>query len=546
MKKIPFYILILFLKITPILSFGQFIPVSPKQSNVYSFLNELNSEGFINADLSVTPLSRNLISDYLTIAPNIISKLNKRQQEELYFYQSIYNVDTSDFSNDWTQLLNKSKRNNLKRYDMFYYHDSVFTFSLNPIIGYSYQTTNSTVNYKRRSGASAYGTIKNWSLWVNLRDNYRKILTNKPNYLTSETGASIKPNNNGGGDFEEINGGIAYSNKWVIFSLMKDFVTLGKNLNGSNILSDRAPSMPMIFLQLKPAKWVTINYIHAWLVSDVIDSSQSFNFANGYRTVMSQKYLASNYITFKPHRKWNVSIGNSIVYSDIGIQPAYLIPVMFYKAVDHSLNGMSNFTGQNAQMFGSFSTTVVPHTSIYSSLYFDELSIKNMTNKNAHSNFYSLKTGAQIYNFPLKNLSVCLEYTRTNPITYNHFIPTTTYASNDYTLGNYLKDNSEEIWISATYQYKRIDFTLSYLNARHGEDYPYTGNGNSGLGLPFIDKVYWNNKTFKFEVISYLTEYLKFNCGFSISNIYDSKGIYTPSYLIGRKNTLFFGLNYEL
>lgn len=520
-------------------SFGQYIPVSTKQTDIYFFLNELNSEGIIDADMSVTPLSRKTISKYLLIADSSKSQLNRRQQKELEYYLSVYNAESGMISNNWMQLFKKSSRMAIKKPDFFYYQDSIFTFSFNPILGYDITSTNGTFNYKRKNGASAYGTLNNWSLWVNLRDNYSEIVTNKAGYLTRENGATFK-----GNEFEEINGGVAYSNKWATIALMKDNISWGQNLNGSNILSEKAPSFPMIMLQIKPAEWLSLNYIHAWLVSNVIDSASSFYHANGYRTVMHEKYLASNYITFRPWKKFRLSVGNSIVYSNIGLQPAYLIPVMFYKAVDHSLNGMNNYTGQNAQMFGSFSTTLIPHTTLYSSLYLDEISFARMNDKSSHSNFYSLKAGVQIHNFPLKNLSVCAEYTRTNPVTYNHFISTTTYSSNKYGLGHYLKDNSDEIWLAANYQFRRLDLSLSYCNSRHGNDYPYTGKDHSGLGLPFMDTVFWSNKTTRFEVATNLTESLKLNCGFAFSNIKDTKEIYTPTYLIGRKSTIFVGINY--
>lgn len=542
--KLKNFFLFLILPLITFTSHAQFIPVTTDQKDIYLFLNELNSEGFIRADLSVTPLSRNIILKHLIEAKNNSASLSSNHKKELSYFTSIYNDSDSLSIEHWGQLFNKKTRNKKQKSDFFHYHDSTFTFVLNPIIGYTYSTSNSTINTHRKNGAMAYGTMGKWSLWVNLRDNNQKILTNKIGYLNQETGGSIKQNILGGGDYEEINGGAAYSNKWVTIALMKEHITWGENLNGSNILSNKAPSVPMIFLQINPVKWLSVNFTHAWLVSNIIDSNQSYNYSTGYRTVMYHKFLASNYINIRPFKKLNFSIGNSIVYSNMGIQPAYLIPVMFYKAVDHSLNGMSNNTGQNSQMFGSLSTTIIPHTTFHISCFLDEISITRMRDKNSHSNFYSFKTGIQIHNFPIKNLSLFAEYTRTNPVTYNHFVPTTTYASNKYTLGHYLIDNSEEIWISATYRFNRIRFTVSYSEAKHGNDYPYTGTEKSVLGLPYMDTVFWDNKTLKFEAFTNITEHINLNCSYSISNIVDVKQTYTPSYLIGRKETVSIGFGY--
>ena len=178
------FFLFLFLFFSAV-SYGQFIPVPINQDNLYTFLHELQSEQIIDADLSVLPLSRKQVLIYLKQAETLSDKLNKSQQLELKQYLSAYNIKSATNSSSWIDLLSSSKRANFHG-DAFYYQDSLFTFAVNPIIGVSYAFTDTTKNYKRRNGASAYGTYKNWSLWVNLRDNYADITTNKVNYLANE------------------------------------------------------------------------------------------------------------------------------------------------------------------------------------------------------------------------------------------------------------------------------------------------------------------------------------------------------------------------
>ncbi len=120
--------------------------------------------------------------------------------------------------------------------------------------------------------------------------------------------------------------------------LVKDQIQWGLNYNGANIFSGRTPSFPMIKLDLSPVKWFDFHYYHGWLVSEVVDSSRSYITSNGdYRAVYRNKFIAANIFTFKLWSYLHLSFGNSIIYSDNNVQLAYLIPVLFYKSVDHTL-----------------------------------------------------------------------------------------------------------------------------------------------------------------------------------------------------------------
>ena len=138
--------------------------------------------------------------------------------------------------------------------------------------------------------------------------------------------------------------------------LVKDHMVWGDNYHGSNILSGHQPSFTMLKLHLQPVRWFDFNYIHGWFVSDVVDSSRSYVNGQSLRKVYRQKYIAANMFIY-PGRKFQFSIGNSIIYSDQDVQPAYLVPFSFYKTVDHAQTSTgSNFLGQNSQLFFNISS----------------------------------------------------------------------------------------------------------------------------------------------------------------------------------------------
>ncbi len=461
-------------------SFSQEVYQNVSNTNIYDFLDELANYQVISINSAIKPYSRKYIAGKLKEAYGKLSQLNKLQQQELKFYLKDYNKELPGFEDkDYLgkNLISRSKSLLNKRTDLFYYKDSLFTLTVNPILGIDYYDNEKGSNYHRWNGAEAYGNIgKHWGVYSSLRDNHESELFDLPTYLNQQTGGSIKLDDKGsGGDYEEIKGGITYSWAWGSLGLIKDNISWGNNYNGANIISTKAPSFPFLKLHINPVKWFDFNYIHGWLTSLVVDSLQSYKYNYGTRIVYYPKYFAANMFTLTPFKRLNISFGNSIVYSDNnGINPGYLIPFMFFDAIDHSQNGMNNYAGQNSQMFFDISSRQIKHLNLYTSVYIDEINISNMWNPQKESNFISFKGGFSYSGFPLQNLCLIAEYTRTNPMTYQHFIPTTTYMSDGYNMGNYLRDNSQEYFFALKYKLIRgLNATLSYDFAEKGPEYPY-------------------------------------------------------------------------
>jgi len=547
MKQIKLFLIPILLLLLNHFCSAQDVYVNLQNTSIYDFIDELANNKIIDLNSVVKPYSRIFIAEKLNEASAKTSQLSKRQLNDLNFYLLDYGKELPGFkATDFLgkNLILKNKVPFKKCIDLFYYKDSLFTFTFNPIMGLTYYKNENGTNYHRWNGAEAYATIgKNWGFYASLRDNHESELLAKSKYLTQQTGGSFKPDSKGGGDYEEMKGGITYSWKWGSVGIVKDNITWGNNYNGANIISDRAPSFPFLKLHLNPAKWFDFNYFHGWLSSLVVDSNQTYNYGNGTRIVYRAKYIAANMFTVTPFKRLNVSLGNSIIYSDQGVNPVYLIPVLFYKAVDHSQNGMNNNAGQNAQMFFDVSSRQIKHLHLYSTLFVDEVNTHYMWNDTMQSNLISFKCGFALSGFPLKNLTLIGEFTRTNPLTYKHFIPTTIFESDQYSMGNYLRDNSKEYFISLKYRpYKFLLINASFTYAEKGPDYIYAGGHNQGL--PFIDCVIWEKKCFALNIKYEIFNDIFITGGCAISDIKDNFKIYTPAYFTGNTNTFNFGVNW--
>lgn len=460
--------------------------------DVLEFLQDLASVKAIDLNDVILPLSRRRICDYLLEASASDSLLNERQRKELAYYMQDYIKEAKGYRA--LDFLGRGlKRGDVfplkkrqRRHDLFYYRDTLFNITINPILGYQVNVTGSKFYTHRWNGVGLQGYVgRHVGMYMDIRDNKESEPLSSEKFLDQRMGVNYKAEN----EYSEVRGGLTLSNKWGTIALVKDHFIWGSGYNGSNIFSARQPSVPHIKLTLNPVKWFSFEYVHAWLVSDVVDSTNSYIQPSGqYREVFVEKYLAANMFTFRPFKRMYLSVGNSVVYSD-QFNPVYLIPFLFYKSADHTLNSTgrgNNSRGQNSQMFLNLVSRQVKHLELYTSVFVDELSFSNMFNAAKQSNVISFKVGYRL-SLPWKaNIYWVTEYTRNQPITYRHFLTSTTYASNSYNMGHYLGDNAHEIYSAIWCKpLPRLRIQVAYTFAEKGPELPYT-KGADNRGLSFM------------------------------------------------------------
>ena len=424
----------------------------------------------------------------------------------------------------------------------FQYKDRLFTLSVRPILGITYMVNENGSALHKYWGGSMFGYIgKNFGFYASLRDNNESVGLEYPEYFTFRQGQIYKPGSKSGVDFSEMKGGVVVSWNWGSFGLVKDRIMWGNNYHGANILSGKAPSFPYILLHLRPAKWIDFTYIHGWLNSNVIDSSRSYFEGNSYRVVYRNKYIAANMFTLIPWRGLNVSFGNSIVYSDVNIQPAFLIPFMFFNSIDATNSDLNNDAGQNSQIFFDISSRQIRHLHLWVTLFIDELKVSRVFSQDA-LNWTSWKAGFRVNDFPLQNVSFTVEWTKTNPITYKHYIQTTTFSSSDYCMGNYLRDNSQEIYLALAFKPLRgLHLNASYTIAQHGDEYP-DNRSYDYTTLRFIKNKTWQNSE---VAVSARYEYTANGYFFLeyLNSAREGDVVYQPGFMHGKTNTIVAGVN---
>jgi len=186
------------------------------------------------------------------------------------------------------------------------------------------------------------------------------------------------------------------------------------------------------------------------------------------------KYWAFNRVKFTFNNLFDFGIGQSVVYSDRGIEVAYLTPVGIYIFIEHSIQDRDN-----ANLYFDIQTGFVDNLEFQATFFLDENILFNLNDLDRYTNKTAYQIGAFWYEaFTLNNLSLIFEYTRIRPFVYSHFNIKNTYTSWETNLGHPIGPNADEIFTKIAYNFNpKIRLALEYRHIRRGENV-YDDDGN--------------------------------------------------------------------
>jgi len=441
-------------------------------SEVHPFLYRMAQKGFIEYNDLIKPINRVQVLDVLTILKLKDTSLNIIEKKELNFYLQEYNRPSKE-------QISLFKKDQNKRWRAGAIVANDFEFYIDPLLSLN-NFSGTRKNIKQLSnGFELWGTAgknKNLGYQVYYRD-YTETGTVNNNFREeSATPGNIligaKSDNKI--NYTDIRANINYSFKKGNISFGKDNLIWGYGENSNIVLSNKAPSYPYIRLDYRPLNWLNFNYTHAWLNSNIADSSLSYftnsgRIDNDLRVVFVQKYLATHSIEVEAMKGLNIAIGESIVYSD-KMDPGFLIPINLFKFYDNNRSNYLIEAGSNGQYFLSVSSrNQLKNTHIYSTLFIDEIKVSSMFNKTKSRNQLAYNLGGSITDVFIPYLSLGAEYTRVNPFVYSNLIPAQTYSSYNYSLGDWMGNNFEKAILFAKYTpVSKLKLVARYQKIRKG------------------------------------------------------------------------------
>ena len=464
----------------------------------------------------------------------------------------------------------------------FHYADEWFECKINPILGMDLTMNGHGMVMHRWYGAEIRADIvDHLAVWGSIRDHSYSgdhlsdeyfptaghkaagAYLSRPGFMNTLMGGAYHAMSYGM-DYADVRAGIKAYTWWGSIGLVKESVQWGDSYHSANILSGRAPSFPMLELKLKPAKWFRLDYIHGWLASGVVDSTRYYvgnpdveGSQERYYNPAA-KYLASNMLTFTPVRGLDLSVGSSVVYGNQNLFAAMSLPISFFNAIDYQMASSND----NSQIFLNVSTRNLKYTHFYASLFVDEFSLSRWREASDQFNFFGWKVGARVSNWPVKDLSAVVEYTQTNPGTYEHLYDVLKYTSNGYGLGHYLGDNAREVVAKVTYKPVRgLTLDVSYVGAWKYNELVY-GYGTTFITRKPYEDVVWRSDEVKlhavYEVVNNAYAFVDVGWsnarGFDVENEsvgaeirLDAEGYlkrYTPAFYWGENVTVKMGFSF--
>lgn len=564
------FCIVIFLCIFPhVITWAQNIPVSLSYTKVYDFIDELIMDGVVTNQTAIRPYTRNQIADMLTQAQRADSLLSNRQQNELKFYLNEFALENDLMVDNFVQYTDHRTFSLSLADPQFSYKslNNMFKMRIRPILGGDVMLSKKGAIIQRWWGAEIQMDIaKHLSIWGSLRDNswngnwlnidyfpfdYARINGARIHYgasqqtpaLSNIPGVQYKEATYGG-DFSDSKGGINLYSWWGSIGIQRENIRWGDSYHSSNILSGRNPAVPMITLQLTPCKWFQFDYFHAWLVSNVLDSTYYYleNTTNGNASLKNyrpyNKFMAANMFTFTPIKHLSISLGNSIVYAEQSLQLAYLIPIAFYKSLDHLLTKGVRTQNQNSQVFASISVRPINHLQLYGSFFLDEVKFSRFKLSEPENNPISYLVGFNWSGWPIDGLSLKGEFMRSYIACYTHSIDVLTWASNSYNMGHYMGDNAQSIYAELAYRPVRgLLLKLSYTNDMKYNSYSYLrDNISETIAQKPFDHCIYRNDEIRFDGIyeAHPNMYLRLSIGYNNAQGFDNlKSDPLPSEYIG-------------
>ena len=538
---------------------AQRIPQAIEYTEIYDFIEELTNDGVISSNAAIKPYTRDAIARMLAEAQSKDSLLNKRQKDDLQFYMQDYalELDTLPVYYSYghrhvTQWI--TPVSNLSLADPSLHiltKDKIFKMRIRPILGMDLYANKKGVISHRWYGAEIQMDIAHHlSIWGSIRDNswrwvdyktsyypdswsqYNGPRLTQPTFLNNLPGVQYKEVSHGkGGDFSDSRGGISLYAWWGSIGVQRERIQWGDAQHASNILSAHNPAVPMITLQLTPCKWFQFDYFHAWLPSNVMDSTYYYSevseegvIKKNYRP--ANKFMAANMFTFMPIKYIQFSFGNSIVYAERNVQAAYFIPIAFFKSLDHLLTKGINSENQNSQAFASITIRPTDHLRLYGSFFLDEFKLSRLKKSDPQKNPISYLVGFNWSGWPVKGLSLRGEFMRSYIACYTHSIKVTDFSSNSYNMGHYMGDNAQSIFVELAYRPVRgLRLVLDYTNDTKYNSYDYIRRNIGAIiaQKPFAEKI-WRNDEINFRAIYEVFN----NCYAHVDFTYNNTRAYAP------------------
>lgn len=425
---------------------------------VYQYLYRMAQKGVVEFNDNVRPLSKTYINTVLDSVSAKASLLSETEKKELAFY-------LREFREGERKRILRARGEGFSLYA-----DPIFMGAFTRGKGSEVQSSSRGLNVWGRIG-------KNLGYQMSFHDTNESgagLDTSKKSLMAGNaTGiVNLSPFAVNKASYVEVRANLRYEFKHGAVSVGQDYLLWGYGESGRLVLSDKAPVYPYIRLDYQPLPWLSFNYTHAFLRSNIIDSSDSYPVPGGmgYRPVEITKYMASHSIDFRLKKGLVLSIGESMIYND-KLNIGYLIPIMFFKAFDNNNNTGAIEKGSNGQFFFQLSSrNQLKNTHLYATLFIDEVKLSGLFDKVQQRNQLGYTVGGSLTDVGgIHYFTLGAEYTRVRPFVYRNLLAAQDYVHQGYLLGDWIGSNADRVMVFSRFTpLPRLKLYARYTHLRKG------------------------------------------------------------------------------
>ena len=450
----------------------------PISNSVYEFLIRLEAKGLTGTiPMSHIPLQKQEIIVILRNVRDNQKKLSGNESQILLKYEKEFGIVNEEYSSVfpskthfnsifWNGFIDKSEK-------VFYkYDDLVDNVDIRPLgsVDFIYNQGDSLRRVAIGTlGVKLSGTVDNKLGFYLQATNGRKITGDKAlAFYNPEYSKSFKFTNLES-DIDLTQSHVTYQNGWFRAKIGRMEEKMGAGLFQSTYISTTSPPIDAITLSANFSNFKYTYYLGSLI--GLIESRET----SGINTKISSKLMNQHRFSIRP--SWGeIAFWESVIYSDRGIDIAYLNPLSFIKSLEHQLHDRDNSIMGMDFTIRPVANLIFKSTFLLDDIIFEKIGTGYWSNKTAF-NFSGL------YSFDF-NIDFGLEYARVEPYTFSHFSPKNNYTNDNFQIGSELQPNSEQYGLMINYWYgERFPFQLDLKYIRHGaNEYDSSGKMVKNVG----------------------------------------------------------------
>jgi len=231
---------------------------------------------------------------------------------------------------------------------------------------------------------------------------------------------------------DNLQAAMQYSTENFNFNIGRGRLLDTNQITGSLLLNDRGNDYSYVTAIYKLPHF-QIAFLHAGLVAD---SSYSSN-----QDIRPDKFLAMHRITWLPSERVQFFIGESVIYGDRNIDYNYLLPLAFWRIIEHNTRDRDNML-----VSGGFHWNITPQVALTNTVVLDEFTKSKFFtswwgNKYAYQANLSYQVTLPVLPRSYQPSRLTAEFTAVRPWTYTHDTMHDKYTHDGLPLGYNLGSN---------------------------------------------------------------------------------------------------------